>query len=181
MSESRVDPVTVEIVRNALLACAEEMKIDLRRTSYNPIINEMNDFSVGIFSAEGETVAQAPGLPEFVCDIPSAINSIARDIGGFDKFEDGDVYLTNDPYENTFHVHDVNSVRPFFVDGKLAGFACARAHWHDIGGASAAGNLTATEVFQEGIVLRSVDLYRRGGYKRLKRALESLANPDPER
>jgi N-methylhydantoinase B len=162
MSESRVDPVTVEIVRNALLACAEEMKIDLRRTSYNPIINEMNDFSVGVFSAEGETVAQAPGLPQFVCDIPSAIFSVAEDIGGFDKFEDGDVYLTNDPYRNTNHVHDVNSVRPFFVDGKLAGFACARAHWHDIGGASAAGNLTATEVFQEGIVLQSVDLYRRG-------------------
>jgi N-methylhydantoinase B len=159
---SRVNAVTVEIVRNALLACAEEMKIDLRRTSYNPIINEMNDFSVGIFSPIGETVAQAPGLPEFVCDIPSAIQSIAEDIGGFDKFEDGDLYLTNDPYANTFHVHDVNSVRPFFVDGKLAGFACARAHWHDIGGASAAGNLSATEVFQEGIILRSVDLYRRG-------------------
>jgi N-methylhydantoinase B len=162
VSGNAISPVTLEIIRNALLACAEEMKIDLRRTSYNPIINEMNDFSVGIFSAEGETVAQAPGLPQFVCDIPSAIFSIADDIGGFDKFEDGDVYLTNDPYANTNHVHDVNSVVPFFMDGVLAGFACARAHWHDIGGASAAGNLTATEVFQEGIVLRSVDLYRRG-------------------
>jgi N-methylhydantoinase B len=157
-----LNPVTVEIVRNALLACAEEMKIDLRRTSYNPIINEMNDFSVGIFSAAGETVAQAPGLPHFVCDIPSAINSIAQDIGGFDRFEPGDVFLTNDPYVNTFHVHDVNSVTPFFVDGELAGFACSRAHWHDIGGASAAGNMSATEVFQEGIILRSAQLYSRG-------------------
>jgi N-methylhydantoinase B len=162
VSRASVDAVTVEIVRNALLACAEEMKIDLRRTSYNPIINEMNDFSVGIFSEAGDTVAQAPGLPEFVCDIPSAILSVAEDIGGLDKFEDGDVYLTNDPYANTFHVHDVNSIRPFFAGGVLAGFACARAHWHDIGGASAAGNLSATEVFQEGIILRSVDLYRRG-------------------
>jgi N-methylhydantoinase B len=159
---STLNPVTVEIVRNALLACAEEMKIDLRRTSYNPIINEMNDFSVGIFSPAGDTVAQAPGLPHFVCDIPSAIHSIAEDIGGFDKFEDGDVYLTNDPYVNTFHVHDVNSVTPFFFQGELAGFACSRAHWHDIGGASAAGNMSATEVFQEGIILRSALLYRRG-------------------
>jgi N-methylhydantoinase B len=164
MSDTReaVDAVTVEIVRNALLACAEEMKIDLRRTSYNPIVNEGNDFSVGIFSPSGETVAQAPGLPEFVCDIPSAIASVAEDIGGFTQFEDGDLYLTNDPYANTFHVHDVNSIRPFFIEETLAGFACARAHWHDIGGASAAGNLTAVEVFQEGIILRSVDLYRRG-------------------
>src|SRR5581483_9724123 len=103
-----VTPVTVEIVRNALLACADEMKIDLRRTSYNPIINEMNDFSVGIFTDTGDTIAQAPGLPEFVCDITSAIHSIVEDIGGFDRFEEGDIYLTNDPYANTFHVHDVN-------------------------------------------------------------------------
>jgi len=157
-----VTPVTVEIVRNALLACADEMKIDLRRTSYNPIINEMNDFSVGIFTDTGDTIAQAPGLPEFVCDIPSAIHSIVEDIGGFDRFEEGDIYLTNDPYANTFHVHDVNCIQPFFVDEKLVGFCGARAHWHDIGGSSAAGNLTATEVFQEGIILRSVALFRAG-------------------
>jgi N-methylhydantoinase B len=162
MSRSPVDPVTVEVVRNALLASAEEMKIDLRRTSYSPIINEMNDFAVGIFTAEGETVAQAPGLPEFVCDIPSAIHSIVDDIGGFDKFEDGDVYLTNDPYRNTFHVHDVNAIQPFFWEGRLVGFIGARAHWHDLGGASAAASMTATEIFQEGVILPSVALYRRG-------------------
>lgn len=157
-----IDPITVEIVRNALLACAQEMKIDLRRTSYNPIINEMNDFSVGIFSARAETVAQAPGLPEFVCDIPSAIHSIADDIGGMDSFKEGDLYLTNDPYANTFHVHDVNTVKPMFYNGKLIGFSGARAHWHDIGGASAGGNLTATDVFQEGVIYKSIALYRGG-------------------
>jgi N-methylhydantoinase B len=138
------------------------MKIDLRRTSYNPIINEMNDFAVGIFNERAETLAQAPGLPEFVCDIPSAIFSIVDDIGGFDKFRDGDVYLTNDPYANTFHVHDVNAIKPIFYEGVLVGFSCARAHWHDIGGSSAAGNLTATEVFQEGLILRSIRLYAAG-------------------
>jgi N-methylhydantoinase B len=157
-----LDPVRVEIIRNALLACAEEMKIDLRRTSYSPIINEMNDFAVGIFTADGQTIAQAPGLPEFVCDIPSAIVSIANDIGGFDKFEAGDVYLTNDPYANTFHVHDVNAIQPFFWNGRLVGFTGARAHWHDIGGAAAAATMTATEVFQEGVIYPSVALYRRG-------------------
>jgi N-methylhydantoinase B len=156
------DPITVEIVRNALIACSLEMKADLRRTAYNPIINEMNDFSVGIFDARAQTLAQAQGLPSFVCDIPSAINAILRDIGGFDRFVPGDVYLTNDPHASTVHVHDVNAIRPVFYGERLVGFAGARAHWHDIGGASASGSMTATDVLQEGLVLRSVALYRAG-------------------
>lgn len=156
------DPITLEVVRNALLSCSYEMKADLRRTSYNPIINEMNDFSVGVFSKAAETLAQAPGLPHFVCDIPSAIKSIERDIGGITNFNDGDIFLTNDPYANTFHVHDVNAIKPVFYDGALLGFTGARAHWHDIGGASAAGNLTATDIFQEGLILKSVRLYVQG-------------------
>lgn len=157
-----LDPVSIEIVRNALISAAKEMSIVLKRTAYNYIINEGQDFSVGLFNAQGETLAQAPGLPEFVCDIPSAIHSIIDDIGGIDRFQDGDIYLTNDPYANTFHVHDVNAIKPIFLNEELIGFSCARAHWHDLGGASGAGSLQATEVFQEGVILRSVRLYRAG-------------------
>ena len=157
-----LDPVSIEIVRNALISAAVEMSIVLKRTAYNYIINEGQDFSVGLFNELGETLAQAPGLPEFVCDIPSAIHSIIDDIGGVERFEEGDIYLTNDPYANTFHVHDVNAIKPVFLAGELVGFSCVRAHWHDIGGASGAGSLQATEVFQEGLILRSVRLYRAG-------------------
>lgn len=157
-----LDPVSIEIVRNALISAAVEMSIVLKRTAYNYIINEGQDFSVGLFNELGETLAQAPGLPEFVCDIPSAIHSIIDDIGGVERFEDGDIYLTNDPYANTFHVHDVNAIKPIFLDKELIGFSCVRAHWHDLGGASGAGSMQATEVFQEGLILRSVRLYRAG-------------------
>ena len=160
--QEALDPVSIEIVRNALIYAAKEMSIVLKRTAYSYIINEGQDFSVGLFNAQGETLAQAPGLPEFVCDIPSAIHSIIDDIGGIERFEDGDIYLTNDPYANTFHVHDVNAIKPVFLAGELIGFSCARAHWHDLGGASGAGSMQATEVFQEGIILRSVRLYRAG-------------------
>ena len=157
-----LDPVSIEIVRNALISAAVEMGIVLKRTAYNYIINEGQDFSVGLFNELGETLAQAPGLPEFVCDIPSAIHSIIDDIGGVERFAEGDIYLTNDPYANTFHVHDVNAIKPIFLAGELIGFSCVRAHWHDLGGASGAGSLQATEVFQEGIILRSVRLYNAG-------------------
>ena len=93
-----LDAVSIEIVRNALISAAVEMSIVLKRTAYNYIINKGQDFSVGLFNELGETLAQAPGLPEFVCDIPSAIHSIIDDIGAVERFEEGDIYLTNDPY-----------------------------------------------------------------------------------
>ncbi len=155
----QLNPIVVEVIRHGLLAAAGEMKVALHRSAYSPIISEMHDFSVALFNARAETIAQAPGIPTFLCDIPSAIHSIAQDIGGLEAFSEGDVYLTNDPYTNTNHVHDVNVIYPIFESGLLVGFAGARAHWHDIGGSSAAGSMNATEVYQEGLILRSLRLY----------------------
>jgi N-methylhydantoinase B len=159
---SRPDPITVEVIHNMMLAAAMEMKTELQLTAHSPIINDGLDFSVAVFNERGETIAQAPGLPDFLCDIPTAILSVARDIGGFGHFEPGDVYLTNDPYANTMHANDVNAIKPVFHDGALVGFTGARAHWHDIGGASGSGGYTFTEIFQEGLILRSLRLYSRG-------------------
>jgi len=158
----QIDPITVEVIRHGLLAAAGEMKFALQRSAYNPIISEMHDFSVALFTAEAETIAQAPGIPTFLCDIPSAIHAIAGDIGGFAAFRKGDVFLTNDPYANTNHVHDVNVIHPIFDDDALIGFAGARAHWHDLGGSSAAGSMGALEIYQEGLILRSLRLYAGG-------------------
>ncbi len=157
-----IEPITAEVIWNGLLAAAYEMKLDLERSAHSPIINENHDCSVALLSATAETLAQAPGLPEFVCDIPSAVITIAEEIGGFDRFEPDDIYITNDPYANTLHVNDVNVIKPIFWSGQLVGFACARAHWLDIGGASGSGNLNATEVFQEGLLLPTVRLYNKG-------------------
>lgn len=161
-ASGQLDLIAVEVIRHGLLAAAGEMKVALQRSAYNPIISEMHDFSVALFSAEAATVSQAPGIPTFLCDIPSAIHAIARDIGGFETFREGDVFLTNDPYANTNHVHDVNVVHPIFDDDSMVGFAGARAHWHDLGGSSAAGSMGATEIYQEGLILRSLRLYAGG-------------------
>lgn len=159
---SRELPIVAEIVRNALISVTNEMKIDLTRASYNPIINEMLDFSVGLFGPEGETLAQAAGLPEFLCDMPNAIVAILTDIGGASTIKPGDVYLTNDPYTSSLHLNDVTVVEPIFYRDELLGFAGARAHWHDLGAKSAAGSTDATNVYEEGLVLRSIKLYSRG-------------------
>jgi N-methylhydantoinase B len=155
-------PIVAEIVRNALVSVANEMKIDLMRSSYNPIVYEMLDFSVGVYSEKGETLAQAAGLPEFLCDMPNAIDAILADIGGPEVLEEGDVYLTNDPYTSTFHLNDVTVIEPVFFDGKLVGFCGARAHWHDMGGKSPGGSTDSTNVYEEGLMLRSIRLQHKG-------------------
>jgi N-methylhydantoinase B len=155
-------PIVAEIVRNALISITNEMKIDLTRASYNPIINEMLDFSVGLFDSEGGTLAQAAGLPEFLCDMPNAIVAILSDLGGSRAIRPGDVYLTNDPYTSSLHLNDVTVVEPIFYDDELLGFAGARAHWHDMGAKTAAGSTDATNIYEEGLVLRSIKLYSDG-------------------
>ena len=162
MSDQRQLPIVAEIVRNALVSVANEMKIDLMRSSYNPIIYEMLDFSVGLFTEQAETLAQAAGLPQFLCDMPNAIRSILDDIGGLDRVSEGDIYLTNDPYTSSFHVNDVTVIEPVVYHGQVVAFAGARAHWHDIGGKSAGGSSDATNVYQEGLFLRSIKLASRG-------------------
>jgi N-methylhydantoinase B len=155
-SPEREMPIVTEIIRNGLVSVTNEMKIDLMRSSYNPIIHEMLDFSVGLFSEQGDTLAQAAGLPQFLCDMPNAIRSILADVGGLDALRDGDVYLTNDPYTSSFHVNDVTVIEPLFLGGRVVAFAGARAHWHDVGGKSASGSTDATNVYQEGLFLRSI-------------------------
>jgi N-methylhydantoinase B len=161
MTERRDLPVVAEIIRNALISITNEMKIDLMRSSYNPIIHEMLDFSVGLFTEDAETLAQAAGLPQFLCDMPNAIRSILSDIGGLEALHEGDAYLTNDPYTSSFHINDVTVVEPLFLNGRVVAFAGSRAHWHDLGGKSAGGSSDATNVYQEGVLLRSIRVARK--------------------
>jgi len=155
-------PIVAEIIRNALISVTNEMKIDLMRSSYSPIIHEMLDFSVGLFDRDAQTLAQAAGLPQFLCDMPNAIHSIVDDCGGLEALADGDIYLTNDPYTSSFHLNDVTVVQPVFLDGNIVAFAGARAHWHDMGGKSAGGSTDAVNVYQEGLFLRSVRVAQGG-------------------
>jgi len=162
MEDLPVDPVTREIIRRALLAIADEMKWTLMRAAHNPIIYEVLDFSVGVFSAKAEALAQAAGLPIFLANLGAAIEDGLKVIGA-ENMKPGDVIVTNDPYTTGTHLPDVTMYAPVFVDGELIGFTAARAHWVDIGGRAPGGWFTDTvEVYQEGLRLRSVKLFEEG-------------------
>lgn len=157
-----VDPITVEIIRRSFLAIADEMKITLTRSSHNPIIYEVLDFSVGLFDAKAQTLAQAPGLPIFIANLGAAIQD-GLELIGEENLEDGDVIITNDPYTTGTHLPDMTIYAPIVYRGRIIGFAGSRAHWVDVGGRAPGGWYTDTsEVFQEGLRLRSVKLVERG-------------------
>jgi N-methylhydantoinase B len=154
-----VDPVTLEVLRNACVAVAEEMNATLVRTAYSPNVTERRDCSTALFDAGGEMIAQAETMPVHLGAMPF---SVAAAVDAFD-LGPGDSVLLNDPYRGGAHLPDLTLVTPVFADGELVAYAANRAHHADIGGARA-GSVAAdsTEIYQEGLRIPPVKL-REGG------------------
>jgi N-methylhydantoinase B len=155
----RTDPARFEIVKNALYAAAEEMKIVLAKTAYSPLLKVAGDYSCGIFDIHGNMVAQGPDLPIHLGSMPDAVRAIVH---AFPDVAAGDVFIHNDPYHGGSHLPDVNVVAPAFRDGRLLGFGCVRAHWPDIGSATPGSYGAVTEIYGEGLRLPPIRLYRDG-------------------
>ncbi|MEZ5100941.1 MAG: hydantoinase B/oxoprolinase family protein [Thermoleophilia bacterium] len=148
---SGVDVVTAEIVRNGFTSAAHEMGRTLCRTAYNPLLYDVQDYGLGIVSAEGRLWAEAPGVTLFVGVLSDTIKT-GLDRHGADGFADGDVLIANDPYLTGTHISDTSVYTPIFADGQLVAFAVATAHWADIGGKVPGGWCPdSTDVYQEGI------------------------------
>ena len=155
----RTDPARFEVVKNALYAAAEEMKIVLAKTAYSPLLKVAGDYSCGIFDARGDMVAQGPDLPIHLGSMPDAVRAV---VAAFPEVAPGDVFIHNDPYQGGSHLPDVNVVAPAFASGILLGFGCVRAHWPDIGSATPGSYGAVTEIYGEGLRLPPVRLYRDG-------------------
>jgi N-methylhydantoinase B len=159
MTTLRTDPARFEVVKNALYAAAEEMKIVLAKTAYSPLLKVAGDYSCGIFDTQGNMVAQGPDLPIHLGSMPDAVRAIVR---AFPDAAPGDVFIHNDPYQGGSHLPDVNVVAPAFHDGRLLGFGCVRAHWPDIGSATPGSYGAVTEIYGEGLRIPPIRLYRDG-------------------
>lgn len=153
-----VDPITVEIIRNGLLAVTEEMKTNLMRTAYNLIIYEALDFTVGLFTRDGETISIGLGLPMFIRGMAETVKAKIHHYG-LEGIHPGDILVTNDAYITGSHLNHFTFTIPIFHEGELVAFACCMAHWLDVGGTL--GQVT-TDIFSEGIQIPIVK-YRRAG------------------
>jgi N-methylhydantoinase B len=141
------DAVMTEIVRNGVLSVTEEMKTNLMRTAYNMIIYEALDFTVGLFTARGETVSIGIGLPSFIRGMSNTIQRKMQTFGK-DALAPGDILVTNDAYTTGSHLNHFTFSMPIFYDGELCAWTCCMAHWPDVGGTL--GGAT-TDIFSEGI------------------------------
>ena len=158
-----LDPITVEVIRAALNAAAERMRLTMIKTAYNHIISESLDFGCAIFDANVQMIAQGIGLPVFQGHLGFPIEATIQD-RGLEAFREGDIFIHNDPYTgNGNHLNDVAMTAPVFWDGRLTGFVSVKAHWSDIGGPVPSSMQVGSREFrQEGLRFQSVRLLSRG-------------------
>jgi N-methylhydantoinase B len=160
-TNAHADPVTQEIVANALASIADEMATTIFRTAHSTVVRDGMDFSAALCDARGETVAQAVSVPFHLGSLPVAMEKLLARYG--DELRPGDVYVMNDPFDGGIHLQDVFVFKPVFSGETLVGFAATTAHHGDVGGrlpgSSACDN---TEIFQEGIRLPWLRLYAEG-------------------
>ncbi len=156
-----IDPVTREVMQNGLAAAADEMAMALYRTAYSTIVRDCLDFSTSICQAEGKMIAQGVTLPHHIASVPSAMETLFGKFG--DDMEPGDVFILNDPFDGGMHIPDIFIVKPVFWEGDHVAFAVTTAHHLGMGGrlpgSAACDN---TEIFQEGLRIPWLKLYRRG-------------------
>ncbi|CAN5715331.1 hydantoinase B/oxoprolinase family protein [soil metagenome] len=159
---SNSEVFTREIIRNKLLAIVSEMGIILARTSMSPIVYEVLDFACGICDREGRVIAQDNGLCLFTGTFRPQAESILAKFPA-ESMRHGDVYMTNSPYGGGTHNSDVALLMPIFHKNDLIGFGISVTHWTEMGG-KVLGSLApdSTEIFQEGLQLPQLQLYREG-------------------
>lgn len=157
------DPITFEIIQNALEATADEMFVAQRKASMSAIIYEVLDLSSSILDPIGDIAASGAGIPAFIGVLDKAVKGILKKFP-IESVRPGDVYASNDPYYGgVTHLNDMVLAAPIFIDGRLIAWVADIAHWNDVGG-NVPGSMSseATEIFQEGVRIPAVKLFDQG-------------------
>jgi N-methylhydantoinase B len=163
MSRNEAHPITVEVVRNAIVAYADEMANALMKSAYNMMIYEVRDYCCGLIDTQARMISQnRGGLPIFLADLGVAVaDGIAR--YGLGGFKPGDVVVMNQGEVCGQHLNNVVVYSPCFHGDELVGFAANRAHWVDIGGMHQGfGSSGSTDIYAEGLQMRSLKIYEAG-------------------
>src|SRR6185295_7165419 len=132
-----VDPISFEVIRNALVAATDEMVLALKRSAYSTNIKTRSDFSCAFFDAKLRSVAQGFAQPvhlgSMVEQVPKAVHAY-----GAENLGPGDAIVTNDPHPSGVHLNDVSLISPVHWEGELLGYVANLAHHVDVGGGAPA-------------------------------------------
>ncbi|MEM7058132.1 MAG: hydantoinase B/oxoprolinase family protein [Pseudomonadota bacterium] len=160
MTTDQPSTVSYQVMWNRMISVVEEQAQALVRTAFSTSVREAGDLSAGVYDTEGQMLAQAvTGTPGHVNAMAEAVAHFIRRIGKQNMFE-GDVYITNDPWEGTGHLHDITVVTPSFLNGYLVGFFACTAHITDIGGRGFGAD--ANSVYEEGLYIPVMKFAERG-------------------
>ena len=152
--------VACQVMWNRLISIVEEQAQALIRTAFSTSVREAGDLSAGVYNAKGEMLAQAvTGTPGHVNAMADAVPHFIRRIGR-ENIHEADVYITNDPWEGTGHLHDITVVTPSFHRGRHVGFFACTAHIVDIGGRGFGAD--ANSVYEEGLYIPIMKFADRG-------------------
>jgi len=159
-----IDAITLEVLRHALTAVAEEMNANLIRSAYSPNIKERRDCSSALFDPAGQMIAQAESIPVHLGAMPYSVAAAVRAV---ETFAPGDIVVLNDPYAGGAHLPDITFVAPVYAGERLVAFVANRAHHADVGGKEP-GSLSGdtVEIYQEGLRIPPVRLWRAGDVDR---------------
>ena len=157
----RIDPITFEVVRNALASTADEMALVIIRSAYSQVIRDTMDFSTALCDRHGELIAQGLTLAVQLGAFPAIMHHIIADE---ENTRAGDAFIANDPYgAGGQHLPDIYVIKPVFFDGVLEGYAATMAHHCDVGGITPGSvALHATEIYQEGLRIPLLKLIEEG-------------------
>jgi N-methylhydantoinase B len=157
-----IDPILLEVLRNAFESSADQMALILMRTAHSPIVRDAMDFSTAICDTRGQNLAQGLTTPMHLGSFYDAMRHLIRQYAG--RIGPGDVFIANDPYlASGQHLPDIYVIRPVFAAERLCAWAATIAHHVDVGGLVPGSNsLAAVEIHQEGLRLPFLKLAERG-------------------
>jgi N-methylhydantoinase B len=155
---TKPDAILTAIIRNGVSAVTNEMKTNLMRTAYNMIIYEALDFTVGLFTPDGDTISIGLGLPMFIRGMAETVKAKLKRFGK-EGLAEGDILVTNDAYLTGSHLNHVTFTMPIFHERVLSGFSCCMAHWTDVGGTL---DGITTDIYSEGLQI-PIMKYQKGG------------------
>ena len=156
-----IDPVTFEVIRNAVVNMTEEMAVTVRRAAFSTNIKTRADFSCAFFDSKLRCVAQSFAQPAHLVAMATIAPVSIREFGP-DQLDAGDAIVVNDPHRGASHLNDVTIISPVEIHGQRVGYVANMAHHVDVGGSSPASLGVNKELCQEGIILPPTRIARKG-------------------
>jgi N-methylhydantoinase B len=159
-TSSKFDPIELEILWKRLISVVDEASAAFVRTCFSTLVRDGNDFAIVLTDSEGRSLAQSTmSLPGFIGCLPATVRHFLEKFP-VEAISPGDVFITNDPWKGSGHVHDVTTATPIFYKGKLVAFAAVVSHLPDIGGKLRSNS--SREIYEEGLQIPVMKLLEAG-------------------